>query len=92
MQNSGDPHMIWRGQGGATSTWIAVALAITVVVAVVVVIAEFWSGIGDSEISLAGWFAMVLGIIVTLGLGIGLMSLVFFSNRSGYDETSRRDS
>ena len=68
------------------------ALAITMVLAVVVAIAEFWSGIGDSEISLAGWFAMGLGIIVTLALGIGLMSLVFFSSRGGYDDTSRRDS
>ena len=75
-----------------TSTWIAVALAITMVLAVVVAIAEFWSGIGDSEISLAGWFAMGLGIIVTLALGIGLMSLVFFSSRGGYDDASRRDS
>jgi hypothetical protein len=84
--------MIWRGVRGSTATWIAVALAIIVVVAVVVVIAEFWSGLGDSEISLAGWFAMGLGILVTLALGIGLMSLVFFSDRSGYDETGRRDS
>jgi hypothetical protein len=71
---------------------IAVALAITVVAAVVVVIAQFWSGFGDSEISFAGWLAMGLGILVTLALGIGLMSLVFFSSRSGYDETSERDS
>ena len=84
--------MIRRGFRGLTSTWIAVALAITMVLAVVVAIAEFWSGIGDSEISLAGWFAMGLGIIVTLALGIGLMSLVFFSSRGGYDDTSRRDS
>ena len=84
--------MIWRGVRGSTATWIAVALAIIVVVAVAVVIAEFWSGLGDSEISLAGWFAMGLGILVTLALGIGLMSLVFFSDRSGYDETGRRDS
>ena len=83
--------MIWRGSRGSTSTWIAVALAITILLAVVVVIAEFLNGIGDSEISLAGWFAMGLGIIVTLALGIGLMSLVFFSSRGGYDETSRRD-
>ena len=84
--------MIWQGLKGSTSTWIAVALAITTVLAVVVAIAEFWSGTGDSEISPAGWFAMGLGIIVTLALGIGLMALVFFSSRGGYDETSRRDS
>jgi hypothetical protein len=71
--------------------WIAVTLGVAAVVAVAVVVAEFWIGIGDSEISLAGWFAMGLGIVVTLALGIGLMSLVFYSNRRGYDETARRD-
>jgi hypothetical protein len=75
----------------SASAWIAAAAAVVVVVAVIVVIAEFWSGIGDSEISEAGWFAMGLGIVVTLALGIGLMSLVFFSNRRGYDEAARRD-
>jgi hypothetical protein len=28
----------------------------------------------------------VLGVLATLALGIGLMSLVFISNRRGYDE------
>jgi hypothetical protein len=36
--------------------------------------------------STAGWIAMLLGVIATLGLGIGLMALVFISNRRGYDE------
>ena len=62
--------------------WIAVTLGVA---------AECWSGIGDSKISLAGWFAMGFGIVVTLALGIGLMSLVFYSNRRGYDESARRD-
>ena len=84
--------MIRSGLKRSTFTWIAVTLAVASVLAVVVVITEFWSGIGDSEISEAGWFAMGLGIVVTLALGIGLMSLVFFSNRRGYDETARRDS
>lgn len=44
------------------------------------------SGIGDVQMSAGGWAAMVLGIILTLGLGVGLMSLVFISNRRGYDE------
>jgi hypothetical protein len=36
--------------------------------------------------SAAGWFALVLGVLVTLALGIGLMALVFISHRRGYDE------
>jgi len=77
--------------GRGRRSWIAVTLATAVVLAVAVVIAEFWSGFVDSEISEAGWFAMGFGIVVSLALGIGLMSLVFFSNRRGYDETARRD-
>jgi hypothetical protein len=56
---------------------------------VVAVCAHFWSAIGGSGISPAGWLAMALGILATLALGIGLMSLVFISNRRGYDELGR---
>ncbi|MBV9198574.1 MAG: hypothetical protein JOY83_02360 [Alphaproteobacteria bacterium] len=61
------------------------------VVVIGVLIAVAWTGMGDSEISVAGWLAMGLGVIVTLGLGVGLMALVFVSNRRGYDEIGRRD-
>jgi hypothetical protein len=84
--------MIRTGLKGSTFTWIAATVAVAAVLAVAVVIGEFWNGTGDSEISEAGWFAMGLGIVITLALGIGLMSLVFFSNRRGYDEAGRRDS
>ena len=83
--------MIRRGRKGSAVTWIAATVAVAAVLAVAVVIGEFWSGTGDSEISEAGWFAMGLGIVITLAVGIGLMSLVFFSNRRGYDEAGRRD-
>jgi hypothetical protein len=44
----------------------------------------------DAPMSAAGWGAMVAGIVVTLLLGIGLMSLLFLSNRRGYDEPPDR--
>ena len=84
--------MIGRGHKASAVTWFAATVAVAAVLAVAVVIGEFWGGTGDSEISEAGWFAMGLGIFVTSVLGIGLMSLVFFSNRRGYDEAGRRDS
>jgi len=34
----------------------------------------------------SGYFAMVLGIVTTLALGIGLMALTFHSNRGGHDQ------
>ena len=70
----------------ALGNWIAVTIAAGAVLVVVVLIASLWSRLGESEISLAGWLAMALGVILTLGLGIGLMALVFISSRRGYDE------
>jgi ABC-type multidrug transport system permease subunit len=75
----------------ALRNWVAVAISAAVIVAVIVAITRLWSGIGDSEISPAGWVAMALGIILTLGLGIGLMTLVFISSRRGYDEIGGKD-
>jgi len=68
------------------STWIAVVLAIAVLAIVIAVIASAWSGLGDTGMSAGGWAALVLGVVVTLALGIGLMALVFISNRRGFDE------
>jgi hypothetical protein len=75
----------------ATLSWLAVAIAVAVVLVIGTVIAILWADIGDSEISAAGWLAMGLGVIVTLAVGVGLMALVFISNRCGYDEIGRRD-
>ena len=68
------------------SAWIAAIVAAAAVIAVVVMIAGAWSDIGDADMSLAGWGAMLLGVVVTLALGLGLMSLVFISHRRGFDD------
>jgi hypothetical protein len=72
-------------------SWVAAAVAGAVVLVVGFLIAALWIGLGDSEISSAGWLAMGLGVVVTLALGIGLMALVFISSRRGYDEIGRKD-
>jgi hypothetical protein len=41
---------------------------------------------GGEQMSTGGWIAMILGVVATLALGIGLMTLMFYSNRSGRDE------
>lgn len=74
------------GRRGAGSALIGVMIAVLALLAVVTVVAVALSGIGDVEMSAAGWGAMVLGIVLTLALGLGLMSLVFISHRRGYDE------
>ncbi len=38
------------------------------------------------------WVAMVLGVLFSIVIGAGLMALVFYSSRRGYDErASGRD-
>ena len=68
------------------TVFIAVIVAVVAVLAVGAVVVVAIAQIGDVQMSAAGWSAMLLGIVVTLGLGFGLMSLVFISNRRGYDE------
>ena len=75
-----------RGERPGKATWIAVAAAVAVVVLLIVVVAQVWSVLGDSGMSEGGWVALVLGVLATLALGIGLMALVFISNKRGYDE------
>lgn len=45
-----------------------------------------WQSLADVEMSTAGTIALALGLIVTFVLGIGLMALVFYSSRKGYDD------
>ena len=66
-------------------------LAVAAVAAVAAAIAGFLERLGASQISFAGWLAMGFGIVVTLALGIGLMSLMFISSRRGYDGDGRSD-
>ena len=73
------------------SNWVAVAGAALFLAVVVAVAIGNWSRIGDIGIDLNGWIALVLGVLATLALGVGLMILVFISNRRGYDEPPREE-
>jgi hypothetical protein len=39
-----------------------------------------------SAMSVHGWIALTLGTLLSLALGGGLMALVFYSARKGYDD------
>ena len=49
-----------------------------------------WKELGDVEMSVHGWLALSLGAGATFIVGAGLMALVFFSSRRGYDERANR--
>jgi len=36
--------------------------------------------------TLHGWIALALGVVISIALGVGLMALTFYSARRGYDD------
>ena len=65
---------------------IAIAVAVVVMAFIIGGAIVNWHEIGETGIDLNGWIALVLGVLVTVGLGVGLMALIFVSNRRGYDD------
>ena len=50
-----------------------------------------WNAIEGPPIPTGGYIAMGLGIVFSLLVGCGLMALLFYSNRHGYDAPPRYD-
>lgn len=47
-----------------------------------------WASFSAVKMSVEGYVAMVLGGLATLGLGGGLMALLFYSHNKGFDEAA----
>lgn len=69
-------------------SWVALAILILLLVLAIIFMVVGWTS-GDmstgQQMSGAGYVAMTFGIVATLALGIGLMTLVFYSSRKGHD-------
>jgi hypothetical protein len=50
-----------------------------------------WAQLADVQMGMHGWIALGIGAGVTLALGMGLMWLVYYSHRHGYDDRVGRD-
>jgi fatty acid desaturase len=53
--------------------------------------ASAWLSIQGPPMPAVGYVAMILGIVFSLIVGCGLMALLFYSSRHGYDEPHRAD-
>ncbi len=51
---------------------------------------RIWLSIEGDAMPAAGYIAMGLGVFFSLVVGCGLMALVFYSARHGYDEAAHR--
>jgi hypothetical protein len=65
---------------------IIFALLMLLLVATGVIIYFGWTVGGDVALPASSYIAMALGVIFSLAVGFGLMALIFYSSRKGYDE------
>ena len=71
--------------------------AVLIVVLLAVLVGAVWFGVSTwislegEPIPTTGYVAMTLGVFFSLIVGGGLMALVFYSSRHGYDDEAGRD-
>jgi hypothetical protein len=67
-------------------SWIILIVLLSLLVATGVVIYFGWTLGNGADVPSSGYAAMALGVIISLVIGFGLMALLFYSSRKGYDE------
>jgi hypothetical protein len=71
---------------------IGVGTIVTVVALIAITVAALWfavsafTDVSGPPMPPVGYAAMILGIVLSLVVGCGLMALLFYSSRHGYDE------
>jgi len=75
---------LWLGSISVLAPLIAILVASTWFAVLA------WTEIDGPAIPVGGYVAMALGILFSLIVGVGLMSLVFYSRRHGYDDAADR--
>ena len=80
-----------RNADSSTTLWIWTFILASVGFVVLAVLL-FWAmgGLGELGLSGKGVVALTLGVLFTAGLALGLMALVFFSDRRGRDDETNR--
>jgi hypothetical protein len=94
--NRRDPHYViamdQRSSRLGMIGTIAIVVPLFAILAVTVwYAAGAWTRISGPPMPAAGYVAMALGVIFSLVVGCGLMALLFYSSRHGYDEPSVRE-
>jgi len=72
-------------EAGKVARWLVIATLGAMLVAACVLGYLGWTST-DTSVPASGYVALVLGVVFSLVVGVGLMALVFYSSRKGYDE------
>lgn len=75
-----------EGTGMGAGSWTILVILVGLLLATLVIVYLGWSLTKDAVVPTSAYVAMTFGVIISLAVGFGLMALVFYSSRQGYDE------
>jgi hypothetical protein len=67
-------------------SWTILVVLLLLLAGTFVIVYFGWKLANGTDVPVSGYVAMTLGVFVSLGVGFGLMALIFYSSRKGYDE------
>lgn len=70
-------------------SWAILVVLLIMLIGTIVVSYLGWTSAAGTDVPASGYIALALGVIFSLAVGFGLMALVFYSSRAGYDEPAR---
>jgi hypothetical protein len=71
-------------------SWIVVGALSGLLVLTGITAFKEWTLDQSITIPSYGYAAIILGILISVAVGVGLMALIFYSSRYGYDEPPQR--
>jgi hypothetical protein len=69
--------------------WLIIATLLALLALTVWIVVEQWSLV-NVDVPAWAWAAIAVGALLAILVGGGLMGLIFYSNRAGYDEPPHR--
>lgn len=74
---------------GALGTILVAVPLFAILAAAIWYAASAWLSLSGPPMPATGYVALALGVVFSLLIGCGLMALLFYSSRHGYDEPDR---
>jgi hypothetical protein len=72
--------------GLRVGSWTLIIALLSLLAVTSVAVYVGWTLGQDAVVPTSGYVAMTLGVTISLCVGFGLMALIFYSSRNGYDQ------
>ena len=68
--------------------WLVIASLLALLALTVWIVVQQWSLV-NADVPAWAWASMAVGALLAIAVGGGLMALIFYSNRAGYDDPAQ---